>query len=240
MKNKIKVVMLPTEDKLTSAIMLGVTPGVMRVTQDKDVINDINDWMRFGKPQHLYITVSQDVEPIKEGDNIFNKHMNRLEIASKNCEINLANDMHYNEGKTRLRDNILKIIATTDPKLITYNKRYFDKNKERRSAFVDKVNIPQVQQSFLKEFVANHDGEWEVEYEEKQQFESADDYDYGFGFELKLNQDNTVNITSVEDKMYSKEDIWKTVVQSHIAKESMNNVFNELPDWFDNFIKENL
>ena len=200
MKHKIQVVMLPTEDR-TSKIWFD---------------NDIKEFILFDTigvmnctSQHLYITISPDVEPIKEGDNIFNRHMNRLEIASKNCEINSANDMHYNEGRTRLRDNILKVISTTDPKLLPVIDESDNMKTDNRY-----VGLPQLQQSFIREFVVNPDGEFEVEYEQLctqtgkpcgMQCMSKEVCNKNST--LKLNQDNTVNITYVEKKMYSLSDL---------------------------------
>jgi hypothetical protein len=182
MKHKIKPIYLPTKK------------GQLYIHDGKLYNN------RTTIPQHLYITVSQDIEPIKEGDNIFNKHMNRLEIASKNCEINLANDMHYNEGKTRLRDNILKVIAATDPKLTI-------KVLEHIGRDFKEITIPQIKQSFLKEFVADPNGEFKIKYKKGNYSDWLDNGGSPPPMKLRLNKNNTVNITSVEEKTYSTKEV---------------------------------
>jgi len=153
-------------------------------------------------PQYLYATISQDVEPIKEGDwHIFNGNF-----------LTQATNRH---GELVNPFNRRKIIATTDPKIyagystpgITF--------------------VPQLQQSFLKEFVANPDGEWEVEYLTGH---SED--------RLKINQDNTVNITSVEEKMYSREEV--VIILHNCYKDTnearLSDGYMSSTDW----IKENL
>ena len=148
MKKPTMVVMLPTEDKFNSAIMIGVTPGVMRATQDEDVINDIHDWMKFGKPQHVYITVSQDIEPIKEGDWVIcsdykNSHQTLGKVSHIGEPFNFKNTIQINGNPDlhigrHILDYCRKIIATDDPKLTIFN-TINDKT----------LYIPQLQQSFL-------------------------------------------------------------------------------------------
>jgi hypothetical protein len=227
MKNKIKVVMLPTEKVFDKNInsQIVIHNGTLKFCQSGEMLKE-------SEPQHLYITVSQDVEPIKEGDYAYDKETESIYKVGKftskaghesHSIIPLKSDVKEGETYTyvgmRYSQYSRKIITTTDPKLITYNKRYFDKNKERRSAFVDKVNIPQVQQSFLKELVANPDGKWVVDYynvmpqsngtrtDGKIIDEIALDNSLNTLQVLKINQDNTVNITSVEEKMYSRDEV---------------------------------
>ena len=226
MKQKTKVVMLPTEDEshIINDKLLGLQYN--SIPLDNSLLYN---------PQHLYITVSQDVEPIKEGD----WYIDDISSVRKS----ITSDEYY----WKSRQDYVKIIATTDPKLtnliIQGEEDYFNGDDGKKLNINNLV--PQVQQSFLEEFVANPDGEWEVEYEEKQQFESADDYDYGFGLELKLNQDNTVNITSVKEKMYSRAEV---IV---LLNKYGNDVANEFHDCDcsdteplsfeeENWIKENL
>ena len=86
--------------------------------------------------QHLYITVSQ---PIKEGDWYIWKN-----------QLIQANDLvGFHDS---VKNDCRKIIATTDSELkIDLGHLCLD-------------SLPQVPQSFLKEFVTNPDGEYEVEY----------------------------------------------------------------------------
>ena len=222
--------MLPTEDKsipfnLHKCIKYykdTVLPGENLMEDDIHNVGELDVLLSkyadndYWEPQYLYITVSQDVEPIKEGDWYLydSKIWNQKECVPK---------YHSLYGR--------KIIATTDTKLTkgrviigtggTLYKR-----------------IAQPSKSFLKEFFDNPNGEFEVEYEVAGSRGNTTIPELFYN--LKLNQDNTVNIISVEEKMYSRDDLWKTVAQSHIARKSMQNVFNDLPNWFDNWIKENL
>ena len=177
MKHKIKVAMLPTEDR-TSKIwfhnntkkLLFDPIGVMNCTS-----------------QHLYITVSQDVELIKEGDWI----TDGIGIIKASSKIVSA------QGLFNRRD-WKKIIATTDPRL-EYSVTGYTETRSR--TFYEK--LPQISQSFLKEFVANPDGEWEVDYYPKSTIKGITTW------LPKLNQDNTVNITSIEEwKPKNGEQVW--------------------------------
>ena len=117
------------------------------------------------------------------------------------------------------------VIATTDTSYL-YPHKYLE-------------TIPQ---SFLKEYVANPDGEWEVEYDlllgdEEDENQNLIPKNY-----LKLNQDNTVNITSIEKKMYSKEEVERIIInsfedgyQSRVQESYGQNVYD-----VDDFIKDNL
>ena len=159
--------------------------------------------------QHLYITVSQEVIGGKEVYYI-DKFTNKVTSS----------------GGAEYGENQDVIIATTDPKLKT------EKISYKIGTVIDRDPIPQLQQSFLKEFVANPDGEWEVEYETKTLMKPADVYVEEVKTKLKLNQDNTVNITSVEEKMYSLSDLERLGDYAYMNAKSTW-------DW-KKFIKENL
>jgi hypothetical protein len=227
MKKTIKVVMLPTEDK--SGLQLA-PDGSLRFTTN-------NTW----ESQHVYITVSQDVDPIKKGDWCITPIEEDIQYVIK------AEGSNYN-------NLCRKIIVTTDPnlklKVIDYNARKQQKYNPITEEFSGKIiykhlPIPQPQQSFLKEFVSNPDGKWVVDY-----YADWDDLQYNeFGkyapYKLKLNQDNTVNITSVKKKVYSKEEMYLSA--ANFIKQMSANVGNS--DWHmkttakmivDDWIKENL
>ena len=189
MKKQIKAVMLPTEDR-TSKIWFD--------NDIKELLFDPIGVMNCN-PLYLYITVSQDVEPIKEGDWVIETQEGQSPAAVQitNIEYELATDIQR------------KIIATTDPKLtIDQIEPYTLKHPFRK-------HIPQVPQSFLKEWVANPDGEYVVEYEVYSTSNSGntgriiDEGFHGDLIKLKLNQDNTVNITSIEEwKPKNGEQVW--------------------------------
>tara|TARA_B110000908_G_scaffold165368_1_gene214735 strand:+ start:442 stop:1116 length:675 start_codon:yes stop_codon:yes gene_type:complete len=224
MKHKIQVVMLPTEDRTskiwfdndTKKFILFDTIGVMNCTS-----------------QHLYITISPDVEPIKEGDWYLNKY-NRVSIRVT--------------GK-KAKETDRKIISTTNPKLL---KEHDDSVPIPR---MRDTGIAQLQQSFIREFVVNPDGEWEVEYvydvDILDEYNKEVDYtgssciDLQDGLELKLNKDSTVNITSVKEKMYSKEEMYLSAanVVNEIAANRGNSNWNMkvTPKMIvDDWIKETL
>jgi hypothetical protein len=219
MKHKIKVITLPTEDKTDVSI------DPTGHYHYKSIANDYNGY------QHLYITVSHNIDAIKVGDFILAKARfqdgtvkTQEDFDNAKWEVEQVSEsglvyverVLFGMNSEKGLCGIVKIIATTDPKLTVKEVKTFkDVSPATNIATFDTAiiykPIPQVPQSFLKEFVANPDGEWEVEYEEKQQFESADDYNYGFGLELKLNKDSTVNITSVKEKVYSRAEVEELV-----------------------------
>ena len=221
MKHKIEAVILPTED---------ITDIIYNDSLDILVYKSHKDFSDYGVQnnkhisyQHLYIIVSQDVESIKEGDWTYDTLNNCIEQVNKSTVDMINAGMLHNDNR--------KIIATNDPKLTSIVKQLELEGHSRPSEL-----LPQVQQSFLKEFVAKPDGEYEVEYEE--------DYDdTPLGKEswniLKLNKDNTVNITSVKEKIYSKEKLKsmfrKIFIEGGKCARSFNYDF-DVDDW----IKENL
>jgi hypothetical protein len=225
MKELIKVVMLPTEDTTNIIIpTAGVGKGVLHLKEYYgNAMLDMGD-----EYHHLYITVSQDIEPIKEGDWII--------------VTNASNGENFLKQEGSILPKALssprrKIIATTDPKLINDKGGMFKTLTQ---------NIPQIPQSFLKEFVTNPDGEYEVEYEEMLDNTSINQAmtigmnidDMTSILSLKPNQDNTVNITSVEEKRYSKEEVEEFGLWlGNNYKKNKNKLIDVL---FNDWIKENL
>ena len=156
--------MLPTEDK-QHAIIKKNTSILLKQTINLEY---------SGAKQHLYITVPQDVEPIKEGD-----------WQLTNGVLTVRTDNYH--------ENDRKIIATTDPKLYT-------NEIVEEDLHMYKKPLPQAPQSFIEEFVANPDGEYEVEYLTGH---SED--------RLKLNHDNEVNITAVDNVLANAEIVYRKV-----------------------------
>jgi hypothetical protein len=217
MEHKIEVVVLPTEDK--SQIWIN------NLISENDL--HFEEYSRHtNTSQHLYITVSQDVEPIKEGD------WKILVVNRPNGNLETVVCKHTLEGVGGGR----KIIASDDitlthPSKVQYgNITMIDHNKDgswysainvkvefslsREELIQRGVIIPQLQQSFLKEFVNNPDEEYKVEYEA-----DYNDLQYSkFGeyapYRLKLNQDKEVIITSVGDDSV-RWNPYNKVVQSH-------------------------
>ncbi len=223
-KKSIKVVMLPTEKQSRYA-----EEGQISAFKDGSALQLISKQFASGHPMkrgaalshYIYITVSQNVEPIKDGDWVF--CLSTYYNNSKHPPEQYINPIR----KWIETDNCKscrKIIATTDPKLklkvVDYNARKQPKYNPITEEFSGKdrykhISIPQLQQSFLKEFVANPDREWEVEYETTYDCLCYNSQEHknkcgGKGYEvpcedeyltLKLNQDNTVNITAITSKL---------------------------------------
>jgi hypothetical protein len=267
MKKPTKVVMLPTEGYGKK--------GQVVYNWDMDLIILEKDAKKSNccKPQNVYITVSQDIEPIKEGDWFYAPY-NSIKSILQCTDSSMLDRKDLGE----------KIIATDDPKLIID----VSSNAQKESYIKEWTILPQVQQSFLKEFVANPNGKWEVDYKvmhkTNQGIISSNDVSIlqqsgskikvkGKVNKLKLNSDNTVNITSscnlgpfkptrmnmdkvksfnitsVKEKMYSREEIIKLIekhsdfVSEHIDYEGIDNATTAIgyPEWDDiNWIKENL
>ena len=253
MKNKVEIIMLPTENKTD---VIEVTMGNLKELRYVPTLLlenlDTDDYRlrSYQHYQHIYITVSQDVEPIKEGD-----WMMYIRQDGSGMFPTI-----FSPSLDTLKNNTdRKIIATDDPNL-----KIADFPELENTAY---RSLPQVQQSFLKEFVANPDGEWEVEYNEacckcdtlEKELECP--YSVGdiegtcnapnlnndfYGLRLKLNQDNTINITPVKEKMIPLSKVKKLLEDSNhlsyiqgvdIGKGSkINRNSFILEDW----IKENL
>jgi hypothetical protein len=192
MKQPVKVVMLPTEKVFDKNInsQIVIHNGTLKFCQSGGMLKE-------SEPQHPYITTDEKVLA-QEGDWYISE-------SGGVHQWNMGTGIH--KGKSAY---ISKIIATNDPKLGITDYRV--------SPVPNFCDFPQLQQSFLKEFVANPDGEFEVEYDSYyvkgnyrnkcsicgEMFNNTDK----LGFvcpkhnRLKLNQDNTVNITSVNKCLY--------------------------------------
>ena len=171
---------------------------------------------------HTYITVSQDVEPIKEGDYIYHTLIKDISVSNYSSEV--------------LSESFRKVIATTDPKLHICGKNKCTKDV---CTFPDCL-YPSLQQSFLKEFVANPDGEWEVEYETKKTCSAPHCLDLCDSCVIAVPKliDNTIVISEVEKKkLYSRKDMIKYGAWRYYDTIA-NGQLEE--DAFDRYIKENL
>jgi hypothetical protein len=208
MKQPIKVVMLPTKD-ISNIYKHNILNEIM-FTDDK-ILNENNHdsheeyhkiAIKTCTPQHVYITVSQDVEPIKVGDWVIEKvEIDKSETAHLHPQIPEGNYLVKIKTKLCIYEKQKKIIATNDLKIksgICGNCSYkcYGKFLDCESMF------PQLSQSFLKEYVTNPDDKFEVEY--LNIFEHP--VPYRSSVRPKLNKDNTISITSaLQDKD------WKTI-----------------------------
>jgi hypothetical protein len=172
-----------------------------------------------GQERHLYIAAS---EPIKEGDYwIYICPIDGVDYGDNNKAI-VKNSLPSSWfDKLHDKNNYFKIIATTDPKLTVKEVKTFkDVSPATNIATFDTAiiykPIPQVPQAFLKEFVANPDGEFEVEYEVNTVTKGTSGFDFYEEdvIELKLNQANEVNITSVDNSL--KQQLIEHLESNHI------------------------
>ena len=228
--------MLPTEEASYIGICIKEMSDV-KIGETKAFASPMLMSLDYWKPQHVYITVSQDIEPIKEGDWIYWTDPEGItsdinQVISVDEEMIFMSHPEHSETEA-LPHECRKIIATTDPKLVFT----IVIGPDGTSMF---TKLPQVQQSFLKEFVANPDGEYEVEYERKY-FRGKDDKgnfeNLTSSIKLKINQDNTVNITSVEEKRYNIEEIENLATEKFKTyPTNLGKIDVELKKW----IKKNL
>jgi hypothetical protein len=253
MKEPVKVVRLPTEDKTSISIDPTGHYHYESITND------------YGGYKYTYITVSQDKEPITDSCWVIatKKDLSRellwfvrtVDGVSSFSE-NFAMEYVFVQNE----DDIVsfsKIIATDDPKLKTGVFAGSTSKISRKNLFWSEIvredvynAFPRLQQSFLKEFVVNPDGEWEVEY-----YADWDNLQYNeFGeyapYKLKINPDNTVNITAVEEKergiiitnvekkMYSREEVEDIV--KVVFMEGFMCSTADYCDTAEDWIKENL
>lgn len=249
MRQPIKVVMLPTKDISN----LGKPVGILKYDVEGFDPHVVNNY-------HLYITVSQDVEPTEKGDWIYDLY---------------GTDSVYQVKRKRpkwISDGKFKIIATTDPKLIGITVREYNDLRVKRNRLRDDAEhyshldyikatkqikeydltltayekrLPQVQQSFLKEYVANPDREYAVEYESKYEYGKYlhNKPGYVYVVRLKLSQDNTVNITPVKEKISMNKFLeFKSLADAIIgpAAEILPETYEEEYKAYEKWTKENL
>jgi len=219
MKKEIMVVMLPTKDATNGCILkyrcdnLEYKSPAHGFTQE--YLKSIE-----AKSYHSYVTVSQEIEPIKEGDWIlydvsgykssFNGAKWALGKVNDISEVGKANahyGIDYYDGDPFYEtpqkvawhaDECLKIIVTTDKKL---------------------TGVSQLQQSFVEEYCKRGGvGKVMAEYYSDCVCHLEGDNHRVVPItgttcmhcgesileKLKLNQDNTINISFIEEKMYSE------------------------------------
>lgn len=217
MKAQVEIIILPTEDRTNIAIMRSGNKLVY-IKESLDLNNGF---------QHLYVTVSQDVEPIKSGDWYY--YSNKDGTTNGEYGISQLN----NDYRKISEFNCRKIIGSSDPNLNRLN----ELNAYYTNGFGGGVKIPQLSKSFLREFIANPKSKWEVEYDfyftdECERLEGdRDGENIQEEYKLKVNTDNTINITAVKEKMYSREEVeellWKmgndAVLDNYETKEFIKN-----------------
>ena len=156
-----------------------------------------------------YIYVTSDVEPIKEGDWFYVEMEQQGHLIMqlvKNMEV--SDSIHSHKTDWVIPAGAKKIIAANNPKLTKCSMCGMEDGEHKMSCKTPSLRtcIPQVSQTFLEEFVKNPNEEWEVEYglikdricmPNCKCEEECLMMDKIF---LKLNKNNTVNITSMNKK----------------------------------------
>jgi hypothetical protein len=167
MKQEAQIVMLPTED-INAPVCIYNRDGIP--TTDTHTLAPHTN-------QHLYITVSQEIEPIKEGDwYLFEGHT------------------IIKHGDISLHKSDRKIIATTDTKL-----GIPCKCESKCDLCTGEHVLYGIHQSFIEEF-------WWMVCIDKVMVE-YELFSVHIGYKLKVNSDNTINISLIEEKMYSGIDL---------------------------------
>tara|TARA_R110000796_G_scaffold146955_3_gene263691 strand:- start:680 stop:1420 length:741 start_codon:yes stop_codon:yes gene_type:complete len=219
MSKPIKVVILPTEDKnlLVSLLMFGKQKLHLCET-----ILPIENEERY---VHLYITVSLDVDPIKVGDWGYDTIDNAIFQMNNQTGIDLSRevvrkiiattdpkltsytvrvfekyDVGAFEGTFNVEPSNLNFYPNGELERVIVNSM---KYKEDMFKFeILQKGTPQLQQSFIKEFIANPDGEFVVEYANNVSgtlnINTGENKINTGVYLIYLNEDNTVNLSLVK------------------------------------------
>lgn len=212
---KIEVVMLPTEDE--SNILVNTIIGLNSFPSYKKNFtkNAQFEEKRGYKHQHLYITSDEE---IKEGDWVLDIELQRIFTSHKDQAKHVAVVFK-------------KIITTTDPKL-TFNGKLTPKWEvlERHNY------VPQIPQSFIELWCKlGGKGEFEVEYVDWCDYD--DDDPTGLDrpdVRLKVNSDNTIKIRPIEEKMYSKKEVYLIIqrfTQAHPLQRGVQILNANITNW---------
>ena len=227
MYKKVNVVMLPTNEKVSSSILLGVVPNLAILT--KDVLDDTYDWMKFGKPQHLYIISD---EKIKKGDwFIANQGIFQcLEVVDGDYPYKVSNQYNNNEIQYQSKHWLgKKIIATTNKNLIIkYDERFEDVTINKNSL---NQELPQPSQEFIQQYIEEYNKgnvitKVEVEYNPPY---LNPEYNKE---SLKINSNNTINIKSIKES-WNREEVIELLRESHCLKSISFIQNNSLDKWLE-------
>ena len=200
--------MVATEDIKHAPIFLA-SNGVINTR-----INVHSHHLENSIPQHLYITTDEE---IKKGD-WFVKPVYKGGI--KIGYVILQADSSYFGGYGYDWEDCHKVIATTDTEL-HYNKVV------EEDMHMYKESLPHIPQHIIEAYVKKPFDKVLVEYEEWTTM-----YRGMANYKLKLNQDGTLAVSLVEEKMYSKEE--KMYNKEELLGLTMGN--SNIIDW----INENL
>lgn len=175
--------------------------------------------------QHLYVLSD---EKLKKDDYFYDPFSKKIYQITKN---------HVDIFKTYgLPEHWKKIIATTNRSLKTTIPRHND--------FDSEYYIPQLSQDFIKEYCKRGGvNEIEVEYERRYKHEGVSVHDWGqlWDDKIKINSNNTVNASFIEEEMYTREEVINLL---HQIIDDLGAVDDDLGSTesyeIKNWIKENL
>ena len=227
-----RVVMLSTNEKAIPSLVFNPSTNKIEINSKK--LFKAEDFKDCGyKCFELYI-VSDD--EIKEGDWVYCDNGNVTNVTPA---------FWLFKGKSTYK----KIIATTDSSLVNLEKQYFDKNKERRSALLKQIKLPQPPQAFIEVFVrdynkGNINTDVMVEYELYNTKPKSNPIYSKFDNRIKISKDNTITIKKVKNSWSREEHInnllkYKSdlLVELMKCKEQNKSLQKEFTD---RWIEENL
>ena len=184
--------------------------------------------------QHLYITTDED---FMSGEWVL---FSDVVMIAKSFDDRVVYD---GEGNSFMKYDCKKIIATTDPKLRS-DSLIEDPARPEDNLLIRK-GIPKIPQSLIESYCKNPVDKVMIEYTLPDKIKNAlivgnlsraQDSDYI----LKVDSHNEIIISVIEERLYDRDEMWLCVAQSHITRKDMKNPFDELPEWFDKWVKETL
>ena len=222
MKVKRNVVMLSTNKK--SNLFINNVNG--RLLYDNN--STLHEVLSSGKYQHLYITSDED---IKEGDQFLVSETELQKCLSVSTEGKIfsteldLNDPLGEDYYYYIKEETKKIIATTDTTL-TFNDGVYTRY------------LPTISEGFIKKFIESYNTndpitEVMVEYEGK----SGIILSYGRGIippdiHLKVDENNSIIITSIKDTWTREEVIEFTEKLRYYINEGNHSIF-EVNQWIE-------
>ena len=214
MWNKCSVVMLPTNEKAKSQLIL--EDKIFKLHPSKIDIGNKNY-------QHLYITSDEE---IKENDWFYDFELKRLSKLIKTCQT------------PSLWEKIIwrKIIATTDTSLTVVTKLSLKEGNIIHTCDAHD-NFPHPSPQFIQHYIEEYNkgnviNEVLVEYDD----EPTQDGDWTKYSILKINSDNTINIKPIKDS-WGKKEVIELISKMRFDLDKTMVISNES---FVNWIEENL
>lgn len=215
MKQEAQVHRLPTEEIIKNHAVKHFKEGYLLVVNDTYIGKVVSKQIQM---QHLYITVSQ--EP-----NMGEWCYSTRGIVGK-----------FGEFENSYANECRKIIATTDKKLI-YKECEFGFCKkgclDRYANCTERKVMSQIQQSFIKEYCDKGGiDKVLVEYELDVELGVKNIESKGkiSPWKLKLNSDNTIIITPLEEKMYSREEELLSAICQFTERNTQSEIL-EVQNW---------